>query len=103
MIEINNRMVTTITLIHFNFSNILCMHVVITSLLNTEAKPDSCYIFKMKRICNYFHTNKTRNEDRESSETVAPDRSSVDFVILDEAPTVEKREVFRNHSCKYKN
>ena len=81
------------------------MHVVITSLLNAEAKHTSCYIFKMKRIDNYFHTNKKRKEDGESSETVAPDRSSVAFVIEkvlpdcpekhfildDEAPTAEKR------------
>ena len=105
MIEINNRISSsTITLINFNFSSILCMHVVITSLLNIEAKHNSCYIFKMKRIDNYFHTNKKRKEDGESSETVAPDRSSVDFVIekvlpgcpekhfiFDEAPTAEKR------------
>ena len=58
----------------------------------------------MKIIDNYFHTNKKRKEDGESSETVAPDRSSVDFVIekvlpdcpgkhfiLDEEPTAEKR------------
>ena len=76
------------------------MHVVITSLLNTGAKHNSCYIFKMKRIHNYFHTNKKRKEAGESS----PDRSSVDFVIekvlpdcpekhfiLDEEPTAEKR------------
>ena len=73
-------MASTITLIHFNFSNILCMHMVITSLLNTEAKHNICYIFKMKRIDNYFHSNKKR-KDGESSETLAPDRSSVDFVI----------------------
>ena len=102
MIEINNRMASsTITLINFKYSNILCMHVVITSLLNTEAKHNSCYIFKMKRIVNYFHTNKKQKEDGGS---VAPGRSTVDFVIekvlpdcpekhfiLDEATIAEKR------------
>ena len=80
------------------------MHVVITSLLNTEAKQNSCSLFEMKRIDNYFHTNKKRKEDGESSETMASGRSSVDFIIekvlpdcpekhfiLDEEPTAEKR------------
>ena len=70
----------------------------------------------MKSNDNYFHTNKKRKEDGESSETVAPDRSSVDFVIeklLPDCPEKhfilgstfcrKAREVFRNHGCKYKN